>query len=1128
LGTRSQDEVTSDSIDAQLALTEARTVNFEHTSKWRTPEETLEVKKWVLSHTASMSETKLDLTNKQPKHRTTCKIDTKIQDPVIKGYVTRMNPEDRAETRKQIDAKLKEGIIEDSSSPWSSSCLLVRRKGKARLCTDYRALNKVTVRNSYAMPRIDDVLDVLDGATHFSNVDCLQAYHQIPITDERSKDLTTFQAPDGGLYRYNCMAFGLVNAPAIWSQFIDTVMRGLKWQICLVYMDDVIIYTGGSLKKHLAALDEVFNRLDEYGLKVRPSKSIFAAGELVFLGHLVGVNGVGPDPSNIKAISEMRIPATVKNLRAAIGMFSFYRKFIPNFADVCAPLHDVVKLNVRTKRDKNNNIILTPEQQAAFDKLKTHLTSEPIYLAHPQWNAPFEVRCDASGKGLGATLVNTTPQGDKVVMYASRSLTDPEKKYLVWELEALAVVWAITLFKHYLYGRKFVVQTDNRAIKWLLTREQGGRLTRWIMRLQEFMFEIKHRPGIKSADVDGPSRNPLPSTRPYNEEIIEPLYDTAPTMHTTESQDEQSFTDTLQNQWITADDRPAWTRQTLAEAQAVDETCQHIKAQEESKTGASLGFEMEDGLLVKITDGRSRILVPKKIRTFVMGMYHGLPITGHMGIRKTLTLIRSRFFWTGMRQDIRNWIQACSACVRAKTPRPLKAGWATSMEQGRPFHTIAMDIVGPTPDHKWILTAIDVFTRWPIAIVIPDRSAKTIAKAINAHIFTQFGIPHRILTDRAKEFIDAGLHALYKSYGITRLLTAGYNSTGNSHVERFHSYLNSAMTILRTVTDVEYEEALPGILFAYRISTCDSTGFSPYKLMFGRDPTLPTDVLFGVKETEFESERDYVKATAGVLAAAYEQAREAQHAAAMVNKARHNENREEVIYVPGTKAFFWMFKSSEVKEKGSRAKWRMWWHGPYTILKKSGDKHYDILIDGKIIKANVNRLKKEKPWSEDRHDTADWISTLSLKTRKPIYNDLIIDDEFSSYLPPEIGETVIFPMQPDKFCRNPFGIGRMLGYEKTEMKIHWLGNATQNPAKPYLPAWRNKQNQVYFKKSPTHRTHTPVTNFTEEHPWYVLIQDENIIIKGFRILDSVGKIKTTTWRKLKQDAKIKLALENRS
>ncbi|MEM7282731.1 MAG: RNase H-like domain-containing protein [Pseudomonadota bacterium] len=850
-----------------------------------------------------------------------------------------------------------------------------------------------------------------------------------------------------------------------------------------------------------------------------------------FWGHVISTEGIKPDPKKLKAISKMELPKTLTQLRSALGLFSYYRKFVRNFSKIASPLTMLTATGKRNKKGDNGKIIYDEKAKKSFEALKHLLADEPICLAHPDWSKPFEVHPDACKTGLGAVLTQKTDTGERVVMYASRSTNGLEKNYLPYELEALAMVWAIELFRHYLYGRKFIVRTDHRALKWLMKREHGTRVTRWVMRLQEYDFEVFHRAGTASSNADGLSRNPLPSTNPYGEDDIEPLYcnvatgsgeqkpsaglpdgtlfggcgghclsaDGVEAPKDDHERREGSFELRLVKDYYEAENKQEWFKETFLK----------YKDESYSKLVTNENFYEKDGLVYldvrkkpvkKVGEERvDKLVVPQKLVDFVLYLHHNTLLNSHQGRKRTLSAISRRFYWKRMSQDCRAWVKACVPCKRRKTPRPMKLGYTHPMFKNRPFHTVAIDLVGPCPETRdgdvWILTMMDVFTRWPIAVPLPNRKSETIMKALYENLFSAHGMPCCILSDRGKEFIDSGLRRLCNWLGVNKIATTGYQPQANGHVERFHRFLNAAMTIVAKGSVSKWDWYLPSILFSYRVGECDSTGFSPFLLMSGIPPVLPVDLLLETNKMEFYNENDYASELASVMTRAYEYVRVKQHEVAYMNALRRDEGRSPIEYKAGDPVFYWYDKTSEksshehdVGRVTTPSKWRNWWH-PATVVDKVNGNVYVIELDGKRVNANVNRLVAKDVYSRD----VSWVEKAGdlPECDGPSFVPNNAEDASE---PVSVGQLVVFPMKG-----GTFGMGKVLKKTGKKLNLQWYGNFHDVCGGTYRPCWyQASQLKYYYKEKPAHYSHPPYT--TDDTDTVVKVDD--IIINNFTLEDN--------------------------
>jgi len=355
-------------------------------------------------------------TSKTPSaHGVVCDI-ALTGEPKMRARSTNTNPAARKEVARLVQEQKDKGIIVDSCSPYSSTVLLVPKAGGGtRFCVDFRALNKIVRRDAYPLPRVEDSLAALQGMKYFSSIDIVTAFWQVPLS-ERSRQLTAFATPDG-LYEYLRMPMGLCTASGVFAKFIDEVLAGLKWHCVLTYIDDCLIYSK-TFSAHLTALEAVFSRLEGYGLTLGAKKTFLAAPSVRFLGHVIDSKGIHPDPAKIQAIAALTMPDDKKNLRSTLGIFGYYRRFCKDFSTVAAPLTAALVKDLRLPRNDEGDVVWSPEQITAFDKLKLMLIGDPM-LAHPHWSSPFKIDTDACKHGLDAVISQTVDGVERVVAYAS-------------------------------------------------------------------------------------------------------------------------------------------------------------------------------------------------------------------------------------------------------------------------------------------------------------------------------------------------------------------------------------------------------------------------------------------------------------------------------------------------------------------------------------------------------------------------------------------------------------------------------------------------------------------------------------------------------------------------------------
>jgi hypothetical protein len=439
----------------------------------------------------AVSGTKLGCTN-VVKHT----IDTGDNKPVkLRQY--KVTEEKDKIIKKEVEEMLKNGVIEKSYGSWSSPVVLVKKKtGEIRFCIDYRRVNSITKVDAFPLPRIDNLLEKFREAKWFTSVDLASGYWQIAM-EEKDKEKTAFVCRYG-LYQWNVMPFGLTNAPATFQRMMNEIFMEYLDDFMAVYLDDIIIYSK-NWEEHLEHIKKVFEKLREANLKMKLKKCEFAMRNIKFLGHVVGKDGLKPDPDNIKKVKELKPPENLKDVRAILGLCSYYRRFIKGFSKIAKPINELLQ--------KDTPLEWTEERNTAFEILKKKLIEAPI-LQFPNFEKEFILCTDASGKGVGAVLAQLNDEGKEIVIaYASKTMNKAEQNYPITEQECLAIIWGVQHFHKFLIGRKFTIVTDHSALKTLKTAKvPKGRRARWMMELQQYNFEVKHRSGKSNTNADGLSR----------------------------------------------------------------------------------------------------------------------------------------------------------------------------------------------------------------------------------------------------------------------------------------------------------------------------------------------------------------------------------------------------------------------------------------------------------------------------------------------------------------------------------------------------------------------------------------------------------------------------------------------
>ena len=890
----------------------------------------------------------------------------------------------RKTEQEEVRTMLERGVIQPSSSPWASPIVLVTKKdGSTRFCVDYRALNNVTLKDAYPLPRIDDSLDALNGGKYFCTMDLMSGFWQIEMEPE--DQCKTAFSTSLGLYEFKVMPFGLVNAPASFERLMETVLRGLQWEECLVYMDDIIV-AGDSISQCLDRLENVFERLQEAGLKLKPSKCSFFRKSVQFLGHVVSENGIHTDPEKIAAVKNWPVPKTPKQVRSFLGLCSYYRRFINNFADIARPLH---KLTEKTAKYE-----WTSSCQQAFDYLKQTLTSAPI-LSYPKPEGQFILDTDASQEAVGAVLSQLQNDTEHVLGYYSKSLSKEERSYCVTRKELLAVVKALKHFHPYLYGRKIILRTDNSAVSWMRSlKAPSGQTARWLESVAEYDLEVHHRAGRSHGNADALSRNPCASCQHQeqlneaaNEEGIDCAEPNNPAIRVTtrrQAQENDSTESAFRpNQgWLQGwdvdkirlsqledpaigplllakeegNDKPRWSD--------ISDKCRDYKA----LWAQWDHLEIRGNLLFRKSEtGKSRspqwqLLVPKAKWKEVLQHLHDHRTGGHLGTKKTLEKIQHAFFWPHMRETVENFCKSCDDCAARKPALKHHRAPLKQYLVGCPLERIAIDILGPLPKTSrgniYVLVIGDYFTKWTEAFAIPDQEAKTVARVLVEEFICRFGVPRQLHSDKGTNFESQLFQQVCKLLDIDKTRTTSRRPQSDGMVERFNRTLESMLTMYVEKRPNRWDEHLPYVMLAYRSSVHDSTGYSPNMMMLGREVELPLQsVVPRPVEEGVDNVAEYVQGIHNKMEIAHEDAR------AHLKKAAQHQKKNYDHRTTGDRKFVtgqavWYYNPS--LKTGRCRKLNKSWKGPFVVTQVIDDVRYQIQLNLKTkpIVCHVDTLKK--------------------------------------------------------------------------------------------------------------------------------------------------------------------------
>lgn len=672
------------------------------------------------------------------------------------------------------------------------------------------------------------------------------------------------------------------------------------------------------------------------------------------LGHVVSKDGIRPDPDKIAAVVGFPRPLQQKDLRSFLGLASYFRRFVRNFATIASPLNQLLQYGTQ--------YVWSDDCQRAFDALKSALTSVPV-LCHFDETKPAILHTDASGHGIGGVLLQSDDQlRERVVAYASRSLTPAERNYTITEQECLAVVWAVQKFRPYLHGRHFTVVTDHHALCWLSTMKNlSGRLGRWVLRLQQYDFSVAYKSGKKHTDADALSRCPLSPPSSEAPEHANETLTLAPV--TSSSIDEHADLPTLQR----AD----------AYCGPIIDYLDGRLSPPNSRIRRQLSkFKLMHGVLYRQNyhpNGRKWVpVVPRTFRRTILEACHDAATAGHLGFAKTYDRIRSRYFWPGLSTSVAKYVRSCVSCQQRKRSTSPPAGLLQPLPcPSAPFETIGIDLFGPLPSTqsgcRWIVTAVDLLTRYAETAPIRSGTAAEVADFILQNVILRHGAPRVLLSDRGRVFLSSLVEELLRASNTVHKKTSSYHPQTNGLTERFHRTLADMLSMYISPDHRNWDIILPFVTFAYNTATQKTTGFSPFFLVFGRCPSSTFEPTFFYAPVAFDapSHEQYVSR----LTHCRQLARSRTEAQQQERKTRYDAKHRPVRFRPGDEVLLW----TPVRVPGLCEKFLHRFLGPYTILEETSPVNYrvtpvemssDRRRRGTEI-VHVSRLKPFKRRTED-------------------------------------------------------------------------------------------------------------------------------------------------------------------
>lgn len=695
---------------------------------------------------------------------------------------------DRVEAEKIVRNLISEGIVRPSDSPYASPIVLVKKKsGDYRMCVDYRTLNKLTIKDNYPLPLVEYCLEYLDGKSCFSVLDLKMGFHQVKM-EEKSIKYTSFVTPFGQ-YEFTCMPFGLKNGPSVFQRFITFILRDMiENKEVFVYMDDILLATPDPVS-HLRLLTKLLNLINLYQLKLKISKCKVMQDRIDYLGYSVDRLGIRPNDHHLSAIKNYPVPTNTKQLHSCLGLFSYFRRFVPGFSRIALPLLNLMREGVPFNFDK--------ECDSAFSVLRDSLVKAPV-LAIYSPERETEIHTDASSHGYGAVLLQKQEDSTfRPCAFYSHRTTPAESRLHSFELETLAVVKALDRFGPTVgFSKHIKIVTDCNALALTLAKKDiNAKISRWVFQIEQYNYTIVHRKGISMSHVDALSRNhPIVAA-------------------------------------ITSDEIECHLQATQSRDPIVLEICSRLE------NGPVEHYELDNGLVYrKKINNRSAFYVPREMENNVIRLVHEK--LGHLGVEKCYEQLRVHYWFPGMQNKIKSYIENCVRCIMHSTPSRRHERTLHSIPKAPiPFDTVHIDHLGPLSSiqnkNKHILVVIDSFTKYVKLYPANTTSTKEACAALTKY-FESYSRPRRIVSDRGTCFTSLEFSSFILDNNIEHVKNAVAAPQANGQVERVNRVLTAMLgKITEPVNHSNWSRMLSKVEYAINNSFHSSTKQTPSMLLFG-------------------------------------------------------------------------------------------------------------------------------------------------------------------------------------------------------------------------------------------------------------------------------------------------------
>lgn len=735
-------------------------------------------------------------------------------------YPYRSTPAEKKVIEEQIKEMEKAGVIEQGVSRFASRiCLVKKRNGEIRFCIDYRQCNQIIEPEAISLPRIDELIQGLTSSfKYYTNLDLHSFFWQIGL-DDKAQEVLSFIS-HLGTYRVKYLPFGMLNSPRIATRLMSAVLAGGLWGNIFVYLDDVLI-ANPTWQSHLESLRWVLEQFRTHNLTLKLPKCSFAMNQISYLGHTISEKGIAIDDSRLNAIRKMKTPKTQRDVKAVLGCFTYWRKFIYNFAHKAQPLIRLLSKDVPFVWDKTCD--------ESLQLLKETITSAPI-LAKFDETKPLVLTSDTCDIGYGGWIGQLDKEEGKLmpIAFASRTVSRNEKHLIAFEHEVRALVYLFNTFRNYIAAApELLVRTDSKNATYILNTVKEpnptSKFARYQMALSMFPFKIVHCPASQNKISDALSRYPVVDCTEADLDAFDvPVFFNQPDLVSEQLSDDFAgpIIKHLTGSKVSTD--PLFVRK-----------CN--------------GFKMENDLLYYRKSGsETALVIPKARRLDMLISAHDEITAGHLGRNKTMSRLQ-RYWWPKMRKDIGKYIDSCQICASKKTPHQNNQGPLQPIKVERIFGTFHVDVGGPFPEsdrgNKYYISAVDSFSKLVIAKPIPANNTEEAVKFITEDIIATFSCPSTIITDRGTNLTSEAFNTALELMGIKHNITSSYNPQANGQIEVYNAAFANILSSFVSDDMKDWDRYVKFACFAMNSTVQESTRTSAFKIVFGTDPVFPIDTI---------------------------------------------------------------------------------------------------------------------------------------------------------------------------------------------------------------------------------------------------------------------------------------------